>query len=43
MLKNEQRTVPYSVRAGRLPKGKKRRGFKELCWYKDELDSFLKR
>jgi hypothetical protein len=22
---------------GKLPKGKKRRGFKELCWFKDEL------
>lgn len=25
------------VRQGRLPKGKKRQGFKELIWYKDEL------
>lgn len=24
---------------GKLPKGKKRLGFKELVWYKDELDS----
>jgi predicted DNA-binding transcriptional regulator AlpA len=26
------------VREGKLPKGKKRVGFKELVWYKDELD-----
>ena len=26
------------VREGRLPKGKKRVGFKELVWYKDELN-----
>lgn len=25
------------VRLGELPKGRKRRGFKELVWYKDEL------
>lgn len=25
------------VREGRLPRGRKRRGFKELCWFKDEL------
>lgn len=25
------------VRQGKLPKGKKRVGFKELFWYKDEL------
>lgn len=31
------------VREGRLPKGKKRRGFKELVFYKDELDSCLKK
>jgi predicted DNA-binding transcriptional regulator AlpA len=30
------------VREGRLPKGRKRRGFKELRWYKDELDIFVK-
>lgn len=27
------------VRGGRLPRGRKRRGFKELVWYQDELDS----
>jgi len=26
------------VREGKLPKGRKRRGFKELVFYKDELD-----
>lgn len=30
------------VREGRLPKGRKRRGFKELRRYKDELDIFVK-
>ena len=30
------------VREGRLPKGRKRRGFKELVWYKDELDMWKK-
>lgn len=29
------------TREGRLPKGRKRRGFKELVYYKDELDSAL--
>ena len=29
------------VREGRLPKGRKRRGFKELCWFKDEIDERL--
>ena len=27
------------VREGRLPKGRKRVGFKELVWYQDELDN----
>ena len=27
------------VREGRLPRGRKRRGFKELVFYKDELDA----
>lgn len=30
------------VREGKLPKGRKRRGFKELVWYKDELDRYKK-
>ena len=25
------------VRTGKIPKGRKRRGFKELIWFKDEL------
>lgn len=25
------------VRAGRIPRGRKRKGFKELIWYEDEL------
>lgn len=29
------------VREGRLPKGRKRMGFKELVWYEDELDGCL--
>lgn len=28
-------------RRGLLPKGQKRQGWKELCWYRDELNSFL--
>lgn len=27
------------VKEGVLPKGRKRVGFKELCWWKDELDA----
>ena len=30
------------VREGKLPKGRKRRGFKELVFYQDELDERLK-
>lgn len=30
------------VKKGKLPKGKKRKGFKELRYYKDELNSFIK-
>lgn len=29
------------VREGKLPKGRKRVGFKELVWWKDELDNYL--
>ena len=29
------------VREGKIPKGKKRRGFKELVWFEDELVSFI--
>lgn len=31
------------VRDRVLPKGKKRKGFKELVWYRDELDSVLRK
>ena len=31
------------VRLKQLPKGRKRRGFKELVFYKDELDAAVKR
>ena len=31
------------VREGKLPKGRKATGFKELCWYRDELDEYIKR
>lgn len=30
------------VRLKQLPKGRKRRGFKELVWYKDELDEAVR-
>lgn len=30
------------VREGKLPKGRKRMGFKELVWYKDELNDRLR-
>ena len=28
------------IREGEIPKGRKRKGHKELDWYKDELDAF---
>lgn len=30
------------IREGKIPKGRKRKGFKELVWYKDELSQVLK-
>jgi predicted DNA-binding transcriptional regulator AlpA len=30
------------VRAKRIPKGRKRVGFKELVWYQDELDEYIR-
>lgn len=30
------------VSEGKLPKGRKRRGFKELCFYKDEIDMYIR-
>ena len=29
------------VREGRIPKGRKRKGFKELIWYEDELRQYV--
>lgn len=29
------------VREGKIPRGRKRRGFKELCFYKDELNAAM--
>jgi len=29
------------VREGRIPKGRKRKGFKELIWYEDELRLYV--
>lgn len=29
------------VALGKLPKGRKRRGYKELVWYEDELDNAI--
>ena len=29
------------VRLGELPRGRKRRGYKELVWYEDELRAYL--
>lgn len=31
------------VDEGKLPKGRKRSGWRELCWYKDELDEYRKK
>ena len=33
----------YLVKVGKLPQGRKRRGFKELIYYKDELDAAVKK
>lgn len=30
------------IREGVIPKGRKRRGFKELIWYKDELKAVVR-
>lgn len=30
------------VREGKIPRGRKRRGFKELCFYKDELTKIIR-
>lgn len=35
-------TFDNLVREGKLPKGTKVAGFKELMWYKKDLDSYIK-
>lgn len=35
-------TFDNYVAEGRLPKGRKRQGFKELVWYQDEIDEYIK-
>ena len=34
-------TFDNYVREGKLPKGRKRQGFKELGWYKKDLDEYI--
>lgn len=34
-------TFDLQVKLGNIPKGRKRRGFKELVWYKDELQECI--
>ena len=36
-------TFDNYVRAGRLPKGVHEAGFKELRWYKKDLDNFIRK
>lgn len=36
-------TFDNLVKEGKLPKGKKQQGFKELSWYKRDLDKYLKK
>jgi len=36
-------TFDNLVREGKLPKGKKQVGFKELCWYKKDLKKYLQK
>lgn len=35
-------TFDNLVREGKIPRGKKMAGFKELCWYKKDLKKLLK-
>ena len=37
-LKVSRATFDNYVRAGKIPKGRKQIGFKELYWYKKDLD-----
>lgn len=36
-------TFDNYVREGKLPKGKKRQGFKELGWYRKDLDEYIEK
>ena len=36
-------TFDNYIREGKLPKGKKQAGFKELSWSQKDLDTFIKR
>lgn len=36
-------TFDLHVSLGNIPKGRKRKGFKELVWYKDELQKCIER
>ncbi len=31
------------MKEGKIPQGRKRRGWNELCWYKDELDPKIRK
>lgn len=36
-------TFDNYIQKGLLPAGKKRVGFKELCWYKHDLDEYVRK
>lgn len=40
-LKVSRTTFDNYVRANKIPKGRKQIGFKELFWYKKDLDKFI--
>lgn len=40
-LKVSRATFDNYVRSGKIPKGRKQIGFKELFWYKKDLDKFI--
>lgn len=35
-------TFDNLIKEGKLPKGEKQQGFKELSWYQKDLDAFIK-
>lgn len=39
MLKIHPSRFDTLIREGKIPKGRKRIGWKELCWYKDEIEN----